>query len=212
MRREPSAWEAQCVSETRQRCYRTAASIGGLARIGLTAEDAQQLLALAVVAACRAWAEDHQDKPTPAYLNWAIRCRKLKLWTAIRKATERGCDLEPDPKVPDQAYNPADLVEKSERREIAVAWEAVIQHRLSPTDFALLRLRAEGYTNSEIESLSGLLHGDNAGVRRRYYEVKKKAADFLRSCGIDTSEAAIDAPMEKRHAAWKKAIKKAARK
>lgn len=212
MRAEPSAWEAQCVSETRQRCYRTAASIGGLARIGLTVEDAQQLLSLAVVAACRSWAVDHIDKPTPAYLNWAIRCRKLKLWTAISKATERGCDLDDNPEVPDTAFVPDDLVEKSERQDIAVDWEAVLKHRLSPTDFALLRLRAEGFTNAEIESLSGLYGGDNRGVRRRYYEVKKKASDFLKSCGIDTSEAALDAAPEQRHAAWKKAIKSKARK
>ena len=224
MRQQPSAYEAQCVAEMRRQCVITAASIWGLHCIGMRTEDAQQHLALAVVAACRTWAEEHVDKPPTAFLRWAIRCRKLKLWRSIRVAIEHGeggwklhagsdtaADNEPsEPMVPDSTYCPEALTSGLERQSNAAGWEAVLHHRLSPTEFALLRLRAEGFTNREIEELGDLSTGDNQGVRRRYYDVKRKAADFLRSCGIQSSESALEACSEDRDAAWKKAIKQGA--
>jgi DNA-directed RNA polymerase specialized sigma24 family protein len=209
MREIASAWEAQCVAETRRRCERTAAAIGGLATIGLNAEDAAQQFSIAVVEACRHWSIGHEDKPSPAYLNMAIRRRKLKLWTAIRRATERGYQTDDNHEaVEDEVtLGPDDMLLDHERQSQAGGWETLVKHRLSPAEFALLKLRASGWSNTEIAEATGISReGDEVHglVRRRVWAARKKASDFLRSCGIDGVEEALEASQEIRHGAWEK--------
>ena len=211
----PSAWESQCVAEKRRLCESIAASIAGLATIGSNAEDAAQLLSLAVVAACRHWAVSNDDKPPSAFLNCAIRRKKLKIWRSIKSVSEFTVLSDNDELLskPDLKAS-TDPVIESERNLHAKSVLALLMHTLTPSEFALLQWRNGGWTNSEIAQMTGNfaegeeLHGK---VRREYWRVKKKAADFLKSCGIDSVEAALDATPEVRDAAWKRSIKRKAK-
>ena len=221
MRPTASAWEAQCVNETRKRCKQIASGIRGLEWLGMTIQDAEQQLSLAVVGACRQWAVENRGKPPSAYLNCAIRRKKLRLWTDIKKSAERGggwkaSNLSEDRMIGvlrtvESGDSPEDAVYEIERQSGAQFWEALLKHRFSPAEYALLRMRADGWTSSEIGELTGLHHESgevHRVVRQRYWAIKKKAADFLRSVGIETVEDALSATLREKDAAWEKAWRK----
>ena len=218
MRTKPSAWEAICVSEMRKRCESTASSIGGLDKIGMNREDAVQQMLMQVVEACRLWAVDHEDKPDSQYLGCAVRRRKLKLWTKIREAGAKavypkGADGEPVQVDQIQSDNPSPEEEASslEGMVFSEPWLAILRHTLDPSEYAILDLRSKGWKNREIALATGEWSDpDDIGgvIRRKYWATKKKASDFLKSCGIGSLEAALNASTEIRDAAWEKAVEK----
>jgi len=107
--------------------------------------------------------------------------------------------------------SPEDAVYAVERQSDAQFWEELLKHRFTPAEYALIRMRADGWTSSEIGAITGLHSGDGRVVRQRYWAIKKKAADFLRSVGIESVEDAMSATPREKDAAWEKVWKKLGR-
>lgn len=201
------------MKESRRRCARVAVGIKGLATIGMTTDDVTSEMLIEVVLACRSWARQHEGKPPQAYLNCAIRRKRNALYDAIRVKIERefppgrNPDWEPS-MVPDRGDNPEGVTEAIERANELGDWSAIVAARLTPGEIGLLKLRALGWTNTEIAQQTGLQReGDEVHgvVKRRVWRARKKARDFLRACGIDGVEAAVAATPEDKDVAWEKA-------
>ena len=187
-----SAWEAQCVAELRPRCAKMARSINGLAHLGLSSEDACQILLLAVVEACRGWAERESTRPPPAFLNCALRNRRIKLWKKIRVRAVNKYAVESEARAEIEATILPDTVESIGTRKAAQAIAQALSLKLSPTDFALLSLRARGKTPEDIATILKISDFGNIApntlVSHRLLKARRKAMKFLRSYGIDTFE------------------------
>lgn len=206
-----SAWESECVADCRPVARRAAATIGNLHTIGWTAEDAENELLMQVAIACRHWAAKHVGKPPMGYLVNTIKRHKYRMFEKIRKSTERGGTVDSEPLPPVKDDNPTrspDWATRERERPVSNLLGAV----LTPAEIALLKLRVDGWSNTEIAALLDIETGDNQTpadvVKKRHYYVRKKARDFLQACGIGTVEGALTAPPEVLHAAWTKAHKR----
>jgi len=204
---QPSGWEAQCVAECRSSCEKVAMATKGLGAIGLETEDAVQLLLLEVVAACRLWAVQNVEKPPKAYLNCAIRRRNMKLWSEIQRANKRKAidDFEIDEVIDDNRDDGFDHVQDLERQDSLRIVDHALRMHLSPADYTLIRLRADGWSNREIAVKAGIQtkSADVGGrVRRKVYEAKQRAKDVLTAVGIESVEDAVLASTETRNAVW----------
>lgn len=217
MNRSPSAWEAQMVAEWRQRCKTTAASILGLWRIGYRVEDAEQSLTLSVVEACRSWANQSESKPPPKFINCALRRRKFRLWERIKAATIGGVNDRLPEEVEDQgecpardqqksAHSPESTLQKKQELEAAKAVLSSISLVLSPSEMALLRLRCEGRPHLEIAHFLNDQHAAKT-LKWKLHRTKKKARNFLNTCGIVTSEDVFETSKERQSEIYKKAEK-----
>ena len=204
----PSAWEVVAVSKMRPKVVRMARGIQGLRHLGWTDEDVQNEMLIAVVKACRTWANDRSEEPDPRYLMRAVVCCRYRVWERVQKAwdqdTSKRTPVETEygePKNLESVYReppaqPDSLVDNSIVAQNRDAVLYSLRQSMDPNDFALLQLRSMDFSPKEIAELMGLKKdgvADFQEVSRQLWRVRQKAAEFLRQVGIHTYEDVVEA-------------------
>jgi DNA-directed RNA polymerase specialized sigma24 family protein len=180
----------------RDKIVKMARTIQGLNHLGWTFDDAENELLIAVIKACRAWVERSADEPEPAYLMQAVVRRRFRIWESIRKAWDRDVTQRDDfdattETIGDNSTPESEKIEQGEQSgQEAVVY--ALRRQLPEHQFAILQLRALGFSTALIAESMGIKCGDgkpdHQEVSRQLYRIRQRSAEFLRQIGIQTCE------------------------
>jgi DNA-directed RNA polymerase specialized sigma24 family protein len=165
----PSPWETAAVAEMRP-------VAGSIARkrthaTRLPVEDLSQVLLVAVVRACRKWAESSADPPPRPYLTTAMTnaVRDLQRRAAARDAVDHGASFDPEA--------PARVTDNRSAVDNAMSAAQVIALlRQHGVDVEALTIWAGGASSVEGGAELGVAPGT---FRNRVSAARKKARDIL---------------------------------